>query len=139
MAVQLPFNSRSVAAWRFKKGATQMPTAHLPSPSPPAKDRPPGPHRAAPPPPQAGWFARMVATFCERLGDGFHHLHVLADGLVNRVFRGVRQEVSGWLGWLGEGGLGAARRAACAQCSQPPCIETPNAAPPTTRPSRCSP
>lgn len=42
---------------------------------------------------QAGWFARMVSTFCERLGEGFHHLHTLTDGLVNRVFRGVRQEV----------------------------------------------
>lgn len=35
----------------------------------------------------------MVSTFCERLGEGFHHLHTLTDGLVNRVFRGVRQEV----------------------------------------------
>jgi len=47
------------------------------------------------PDPQAGWFARMVATFCERLGEGFYHLHMLTDGLVNRVFRGVRQEVRG--------------------------------------------
>jgi hypothetical protein len=40
----------------------------------------------------------MVATFCERLGESFFHLHLLTEGLVNRVFRGVRQEVGGGCG-----------------------------------------
>jgi hypothetical protein len=42
---------------------------------------------------QASWFARMVAHFCERLGDTYLQLHMLADALAQRVLKGVRQEV----------------------------------------------
>lgn len=37
----------------------------------------------------------MVAAFCERLGESYSHLHLLTSGLVQRVYRGVRQEVRG--------------------------------------------